>query len=138
MKPNTLGTGRHPVVPQTWYQRTTFTNDKILEFSCSRRNTAVKEITVRNAEEGQLLRYQGFELSYVFDFVLWQGQLIFATGSGLYTSKPGSNEIQCLLSEPDLLVLCLCPLNDRMYVGTSNGLYCLGTDLFIEMVKKPK
>ena len=138
MKSDTLGTGRYPVVPQTWYQRTTFTNDKILEFSCSRRNTAVKEITVRNAEEGLLMSYRGFELSYVFDFVLWQGQLIFATGNGLYTSKPGSNEIQCLLSEPDLLVLCLCPLNDRLYIGTSNGLYCLGTDHFIEMVKKPK
>lgn len=141
MKLNTLGTKQYPsvVIPQTWNHRTTVTNGKTLEFSSSRKaNIGIKDVTVRSAEDGLLLSYRGFELSYVFDFVLWQGQLIFATGNGLYTSKPGSNEIQCLLSEPDLLVLCLCPLNDRLYIGTSNGLYCLGTDHFIEMVKKPK
>jgi len=67
----------------------------------------------------------------VFDFVFWKGQLIFATGNGLYISKPGSNAIRCILSEPDLLFFSLCPLNNRMYVGTSNGLYYLKTDHFI-------
>jgi len=138
VKGNTLGTGASPVVPQTWYQRTAVANGKALEFSCSRGITAVKEVTVRTAKKNQLLRYQGFELSYVFDFVQWQGQLVFATGNGLYASKPASNEIQCLPSEPDLLVFRLCPLDEQMYIGASNELYRLGADLFLEMLKKAK
>jgi len=133
MKPDTLGTGAAPVVPQTWNYRTTVTNGKVLEFSCSRAIPAMKDVTVRSTEEGQLLRYQGFELSYVFDFVQWQGQLIFATGNGLYVSKPSSNVINCILSEPDLLFFSLCPLDDRLYIGTSDGLHCLRKELINKM-----
>jgi hypothetical protein len=95
----------------------------------------VREVTISSGREVPLLHYRGFELNYVFDFVKWQGQLILATGNGLYTSKPGSNRIRCLLSEPDLLFFCLCPLDGRIYIGTSEGLYCVEADPFLKMVK---
>jgi hypothetical protein len=135
MKANPSEAEASVVVPQTWYHRTAIADGKTLEYSCSDKNAAVNEVTVTSGGEAQLLRYRGFELSYVFDFVQWQGQLIFATGNGLYASKPGSNEIRCLLSEPDLLFFSLCPLDDRMYVGTSEGLYCLEAALLTEMLK---
>ena len=86
-------------------------------------------------KKDNLLCYQGFELSYVFDFVKWHGQLFFATGNGLYVTKPGSNRIRCLLSEPDLLFFSLCPLDRRMFIGTSQGLYALEADVFLEMLQ---
>jgi hypothetical protein len=134
MKANTLGKDVSPVLPQTWYQRTALEDGETLEFSCSRAAGAEKEVTVKSGLGDELLRYLGFELSYVFDFVLWQGQLIFATGNGIYVCKPSSNQIRCLLSEPDLLSFCLLPLDDRMYIGTSRGLYSLEAKLFLEIL----
>ncbi|MHC4351281.1 MAG: hypothetical protein ACYS0H_01065 [Planctomycetota bacterium] len=132
MKSNALGSSESVVVPQTWHHRTAIADGKSLEFLCDKYG-AIKNVAVRSTEDCLLLSYRGFELSYVFDFTLWQGNLIFATGNGLYASKPGSNEIRCILCEPDLLFFSLCPVDDKMYIGTSDGLYYLRQETIDKM-----
>ncbi len=83
-----------------------------------------------------ILSYTGIELSYVYDFTLWNEQLVLATGNGLYISKPGSNKIHCLISSPKLIFYCLYAFDDLMYIGTNEGFYCVGTEKFLEMVKQ--
>ncbi|MBN1974856.1 MAG: hypothetical protein JW787_14545 [Sedimentisphaerales bacterium] len=110
-----------------------------------------QQIVVRNYEEFQpttflmprsnfmdnvLLTYQGIELSYVNDFTLWNNWLIFATANGLYISKIYSNEVNCLISEPDLMFHSLCDFDDLMYIGTNEGFYCIGAEQFLEMVRQ--
>ena len=135
LKSNTIKTENSPVIPQTWNRRTAVIKNETLELLCSRALSAIKDVTVTNSKGDYLLSYKGFELSYVYDFTMWQGQLIFATGNGLYVSTPGSNELHCLISEPDLLFFSLCALDDRLYIGTSEGLYWVGADTFLELVK---
>lgn len=135
-----------PVILQYYGKRTTVVDGKTLELlkrnvrEFSRRNIkkGVMEVTVSSNQEDNLLSYRGFELSCVNDFTLWQGQLIFATGNGLYISEPYSNKIHCLISEPDLLFFSLCALNDRMYIGTSDGLYRIDAGRFLDIVYKVK
>ena len=136
MKAATLAAKQSPVIAQTWQHRTAQAGDKTLQFSCTDRREVMRDVSVEIVGGNQLVKYRGFELSYVFDFVQWQGMLLFATGNALYVSEPGSNEIRCILCGPDLLFLSLCPLGDRMYIGTSEGLYRLGADRFRELVVK--
>jgi len=75
-------------------------------------------------------RYHGFALNFVFDFAVWQDAFVFATGNGLYAAHPGTNNLRCLLSEPDLLIFSFCVLKDKAYLGTSKGLYVLNAALF--------
>ncbi len=135
MKANTRAADPSVVVPQNWQHRTAVADGRTLTFSSRDDTGAIKQISVTEKDDGQLLQYQGFELSFVFDWVSWQGQLLFATGNGLYASSPHSNEVRCLLSEPDLLFLSLCPLGDRMYIGTSKGLYAMDAALLAEMLQ---
>jgi hypothetical protein len=130
LKTNTLKTEKFVVIPQTWDRRTFVTGDETIELSCGRELRAIKDVTVRSDKEGLLMEYKGFELSYVYDFIRWKGVLVFATGNGLYASKPGSNELQCLISEPEMLFFSLCPFEDGMYIGTSKGLYWIDHDTF--------
>lgn len=130
LKANTLKTENSVVIPQTWDRRTFVTNNETLELSCSRTNHAIKDVVIRSDKEGQLMSYKGFELSYVYDFIRWKGMLIFATGNGLYMSKPGSNELQCLICEPDMFFFSLCPFKDGIYIATSEGLFWIDYDTF--------
>lgn len=135
MKADARTADRSAVVPQNWQRRTAVADGRTLEFSSRDEGGAIKRITVTDEDGAQLLQYEGFELSFVFDWVSWQGQLLFATGNGLYVSEPHSNEVRCLLSEPDQLFLSLCPLGDRMYIGTSKGLYAMDAALLAEMLQ---
>lgn len=135
LKANTLKSEKSVVIPQTWHHRTFVTADETLEFSCDRQNRAVKDVVVKNDKRGQLLSYKGYELSYVYDFVSWNGVLVFATGNGLYASVPGTNELQGLISDPDMSFFSLCPYKDGMYIGTSKGLYWLDQKTFKGAIK---
>ena len=123
---------------QTWNNRITIIDKQKLEFSYRYSDKPIKDVSITNHENNMPLSYKGFELSYVYDFTLWQGQFIFATGNGLYISEPYSNEIHCLMSAPDLLFFSLCPLNDCLYIGTSDGLYCVEAGHFLDIVAKAK
>jgi hypothetical protein len=135
LKPNTMETDKSPVIPQTWNRRTVVISGQNLEFLCKETISPIKDVTISSNKGGDLLHYKGLELSYVYDFILWCQKLIFATGNGLYISKPGSNEIHCIISEPDLLFFSLCQCDDKLYIGTSEGLYCISADKFNELVK---
>lgn len=124
------GQGATPVLAQTWNQRNTVMDGKQLTLSVSANVDAIKDVSVTQADGEVIFSYHGFELSYVYDFLTWQNHLVFVTGNGLYISKPGTNELRCILSEPDLLLLSGCAADDRMVLGTNKGLYILNAAQF--------
>jgi hypothetical protein len=124
------GAANRAAIAQTWSQRTATVDGKQLTLSVEESNGAVKDVTVTRDDGQVLLKYRGYELSYVFDFMVWQGQLVFATGNGLYVSRPGSNQLRCILSEPDLLLLSSCIVGDQLVLGTSKGVYSLDAATF--------
>ncbi len=147
IKPNNLGNNwligyasgtpkEIKVIPQNWDQRTACADDSVLHISCRVADNAIKQVVVQTNEKQELMRYRGFELSYIYDFTLWNGTLVFATGNGLYASRPGSNRIHCILSEPDLQIYSLCPLSHHIYIGTSQGLYGITSDAFMQAIDK--
>ncbi|MBN2589281.1 MAG: hypothetical protein JXA96_05440 [Sedimentisphaerales bacterium] len=111
--------------------------EKKLKLSYQRSNTGTEILIISSNTTGyQLMRYEGFELIQMADFELWQEQLIFATNSSLYISKPGSNSIHSIPNKDNLLFYCLRPTDDELYIGTSNGLYCIGAEQFLALVEQ--
>jgi ligand-binding sensor domain-containing protein len=62
--------------------------------------------------------------------VQWRGWLVFGTGNGLYVSKPGTNRVSCVLNTLDLELYSLCPVGDRLFVGTNTGIYRIDAPVF--------
>jgi len=122
--------GKFPVSLQSWFSRFKLIEGQCIELRYPNTFNAINTITVSTKSGEVLLKYHGFEMNYVNDFTCWQGYLVLATGNGLYISRPGTNTIRCLLSEPDLSLLSCCLVDDRLYLGTSKGLYILDAATF--------
>ena len=132
-----VGADKTSIVPQTWSARTAMMDGKEITLSAGVTHQAMKDVTVKRDDGETVLAYKGYELTYVNDFIVWQGHLVFVTGNGLYVSKPGSNKLRCILSEPDLLLLTSCIVDDTMVLGTSKGVYMLDAALFAKAALDP-
>lgn len=128
--------GAEPIVAENWNSRSTIMNGKQLNLKTDATQNSSKEVTVTSEGGENLLRYRGFELTYVNEFLTWQNYLVFATGNGLYISKPGSNKLHCILSEPDLRFESAVVIGQQMVLGTSKGIYILDAAAFLEAANK--
>lgn len=93
-------------------------------------------LTITDSEKNILIQYSTAELTSLNDIELWQGQLIFAMNYGLFISTPGSNVIHDFISKDNLYFYCLYAFENELYIGTSEGLYCISAEKFLEMVKQ--
>jgi hypothetical protein len=91
-------------------------------------------LTITDSKENLLMQYSGAELTSLNDIELWQGYLIFAMNYGLFISTPGSNIVRSFIIKDNLKFNCLCTFNNELFIGTSNGLYSISADKFLEMV----
>jgi len=122
-KPRLNPNAKNPISLQTWESRTLRAGSRHLQYTCKPERLAVNSVSVTDQSGQELLQYEGVDLNYVYDFALWSEHLVFATGNGLYVSKPGSNNISCIFSELDLAIYSLCPVGQHLFVGTNKGLY---------------
>ena len=111
------------IVAQTWDNRLYEANGKRWTFVRTPVRDAMHRVTVADAANKPIFTNIGFDLNYVYDFALWQDQLVFATGNGLYVSQPGADKLTCAVNELDLEFFSLCPVGDKLFVGTNRGLY---------------
>ena len=96
--------------------------------------TLLPAVSVTDQSGRKLLEYEGVDLNYVYDFTLWDQQLVFATGNGLCVGEPGSTTVGCILSELDLAIHSLCPVGDYLFIGTNKGLYRIDSGAFLSAV----
>lgn len=131
------GANKTTVAPQSWDSRTTTLDGKLLTLNVKPSRSPSMDVSVTTEDGQNLFQYQGIELTYVFDFMVWHGHLVFATGNGLYVAKPGSNELRLILCDSDLLFLSARAVDDQLYLGTSRGLYAMDTRLFTTAIAGP-
>jgi len=110
------------ILAQTWDNRFYETNGTRWTFVRTPVRDAIHRVTVADAKK-PIFTNIGFELNYVYDFALWQDWLVFATGNGLYVSQPGTDKLTCVVNELDLEFFSLCPVGDKLFVGTNRGLH---------------
>ena len=94
-------------------------------FHMTRVRNPMHRVTVTDSANKAVFDYTGFELNYVYDFVHWRDRLFFATGNGLYVARPGTDKLICTLNELDLEFSSLCPVGDKLFIGTNRGLHRL-------------
>jgi hypothetical protein len=117
---------------QTWDSRFHEVEADRWTFRKTADHEPIHTVTVIDAGEKPIFAYTGFELNYVYDFVRWQDRLIFATGNGLYVARPGTDKLKCLLSELELEFSSLCPVGDKLFIGTNKGLFRLDATVLAE------
>lgn len=115
---------------QTFDERFHETDEQRWTFRRAPVRGPIHRVTVTDSGKTTIFTYTGFELNFVYDFVHWQDQLIFATGNGLYAARPGTDQLTCVLSELDLEFSSLCPVGDTLFVGTNRGLHRLDAKVF--------
>jgi hypothetical protein len=113
------------VVPQTWNERLYEADGARWTFRRTPVRDAIHRVTVADKANKPAFTHIGFELNYVYDFTAWQDWLVFGTGNGLYVARPGADTLTCVLSELDLEFFSLCPVGDKLFVGTNRGLHRL-------------
>ncbi len=119
------------VVSQTWDNRFYEAGGQRWTFSRTPVRDAMHRVTVADFANKPVFIHTGFELNYVYDFVHWQDRFVFATGNGLYVARPGSDsdghngKLTCILNELDLEFFSLCPVGDKLFLGTNRGLHRL-------------
>ena len=94
---------------------------------------AIHRVTVTDATNEPIFTHIGFDLNYVYDFAMWQGRLVFATGNGLYVAQPGTDELTCVMNDLDLEFFSLCPVGDKLFVGTNRGLHRTSAEVFAQL-----
>ena len=124
------GSPKEAVQTESWMRRSWSQGPQRLQFNLEPVKHAIGKATVVDAEEKTLFNYTGFELNYVYDFVFWREHLVFATGNGLYITKPGTNGLRSILDELDLESYAVCPVGDRLFVGTNQGVYGIDAKTF--------
>jgi hypothetical protein len=123
------------ISPESWESRTRIAGGQRLRYTREPRDLAVHRASIEDPSGVKLLDYEGVELNYVNDFALWQQMLVFATGNGLYASRPGSNEVRCVWSELDVWPHSLCPIGKQLFLGTNKGLYRLDASHLREVME---
>ncbi|WP_145365607.1 hypothetical protein [Stratiformator vulcanicus] len=76
-----------------------------------------------------------FELSDTFDFIYWQDHFLFATGHGLLAGDPKAGRLYQIVGGVDLEVFSLAAANNKLYLGTSEGLLVLSAAQFEEFLE---
>ena len=118
---------------QTWDSRFHEADGQRWTFRRTPVRDPMHRVTVTDSANKAVFTHTGFELNYVYDFVHWQDRLIFATGNGLYVARPGTDTLTCVLSELDLEFSSLCPVGDKLFVGTNRGLHRLDATVLAQL-----
>jgi hypothetical protein len=121
------------IVAQTWDNRCYEANGARWTFVRTPVRDAVHRVTVADAANKPIFTNIGFDLNYVYDFTVWQDRLVFATGNGLYVARPGSDKLTCVMNELDLEFFSLCPVGDKLFVGTNRGLYRIDAKVLAQL-----
>ena len=120
------------VVFQTWDSRFYEADGQRWTFRRTPVRDPMHRVTVTDSANKPVFTHTGFDLNYVYDFVHWQDRLIFATGNGLYVARPGTDKLTCILNELDLEFSSLCPVGDKLFIGTNRSLHRLDATVLAE------
>jgi hypothetical protein len=55
------------------------------------------------------------------------------SGDGLYAAKLNTDSLTCVLSELDLEFFSLCPVGDKLFLGTNHGLHRLDANALAQL-----
>ena len=121
------------VVMQSWDDRVYEADGERWTFRRQPVRDAVHAVTVTNSAKKVVFQHTGFDLNHVYDFVHWQDRLIFATGNGLYVARPNTDKLRCVLNKLDLEFSSLCPVGDKLFVGTNRGLHRLDAKVLSQL-----
>ena len=121
------------VVAQTWDNRFYEADGERWTFRRWPVRQAVYDVTVTDSSNKVVFKHTDFDLNYVYDFVHWQDRLLFATGNGLYVARPNTDKLTCVLNELDLEFSSLCPVGDKLFVGTNRGLHRLDAKMLSQL-----
>jgi hypothetical protein len=121
------------VVPQTWDDRVYEADGARWTFRRTPIRDAIHRVTVTDCTNKPIFTHIGFDLNYVYDFASWQDRLVFATGSGLYVALPGTDKLSCVMNDLDLEFFSLCPVGDKLFVGTNRGLHRIDAEVLAQL-----
>ena len=100
------------------------------------RTRSYQDFTISDSEGNQLIQYPKTKFANINDIEIWQDQLVVATDSSLFLFEPDSGIVRELIRKENLKFICLCEFENELYIGTSEGLYCVCPEIFLEIVKQ--
>jgi hypothetical protein len=122
---------------QTWDERTFDDGERTLRLERKPLRDAIHLTKITDHTGRTLFEYDGVELNYVYDFICWHDKLVFATGNGLYVVWPEDHKLRCVMNELELEFFSLCGVGKSLYVGTNQGLFCIGNRLLDDVGPSP-